>query len=90
MFSCCYFPHIIIHVLCFTLSIPLLDARVSHCKLELALYLIHFICNVLIYAVFLCWILMLFVAAVTQLNFHLVVYLMDDYLDIVLFFSTLS
>lgn len=38
----------------------------------------------------LCWILMSFVAAVAQLKFHLVVCLMDDYLDAVLFFSTLS
>lgn len=52
IFQCFYLPHIIIHVLCFTLSIPLVDARVSHCKLRVALYLIPFICSVLIYALF--------------------------------------
>lgn len=31
----------------------LLDVRVLHCKLQVALYLIHFICNVLIYALLL-------------------------------------
>lgn len=44
----------------------------SHCKLWVALYLIPFICNVLIHALFfLCWILISFVAAVAQLKFYL-------------------
>lgn len=50
IFYCCYFPHIIIHVLFFTLSIPLFDAWVLHWKLWVALYLIPLICSILIHA----------------------------------------
>lgn len=46
---------------------------------------LHLQCSYLC-SIFLCWFLIWFVAAVAQLKFHLVLYQMEDYLDIVLLF----